>query len=132
MILKNYSYNDLISDFNVYICSMRFWSIIILPYFLFLCMTPCTKQFLSKEKVSCCSKSTTNEPVHNGTDDGNAHNECAGCNPLNSCHCCSVFVSYTQSLEITCLSQYQAKNTTYSEFIPSSIVFSIWQPPKIS
>lgn len=129
--MKNYSYNDLISDFNVYICRMRFWSVLILPYFLFLCMTPCTKQFSDTEKASCCSPST-NEPKNDSSDNEHSNNECARCNPLNSCHCCSVFVSYTQSLEITCLSQYRAKNTTYSEFIPSSIVFSIWQPPKIS
>lgn len=95
-------------------------------------MTPCTKQFFENEKVSCCSKSTNNDPVHNGTDDSSTHNECAGCNPLNSCDCCSVFASNTQSYYLTCFSESRIQNIDYSVFIPPSVIFSVWQPPKIS
>lgn len=85
----------------------------------------------SEKAVSCCSPSQDGQSK-NDSDNQHSDNDCNGCNPLASCHCCSIAFSLMQPLGIARIATYQAKNINYFEFIPPTVIFTIWQPPKIS
>lgn len=80
---------------------------------------------------SCCSP-IPDKQSDNASGNQHSDNDCNGCNPLASCHCCSIAFSYMQPLGVANIATYQAKNSNYSEFIPPTVIFAIWQPPKIS
>ena len=115
---------------NLYLCSVKFFSIILSFCFIALAIAPCTKQFLYSEKADSCCSPLPNDQTN---DSGNQHPEknCTNCNPLASCHCCSVFFSLIPAFDATCPEEFPKQHISYFEFVPSPAVFTIWQPPKI-
>lgn len=111
---------------------MKYLSIILFFCFIALTVIPCPKLFLDSEKAALCCSDSQNEQSKNNSDNQHSDNDCNGCNPLASCHCCSLVFSLMQPLGIACIATYQTKNISYCEFIPPTVIFTIWHPPEIT
>ena len=79
--------------------------------------------------VACCSETPVDG--ENNQLDTEDSDDCSVCNPL-ACHCCVIFISVMQFSAIEPVVLIPHKEGHYLEFLPSSITFQIWQPPKIS
>lgn len=112
---------------------MKLFSIILSFCFVALTVSPCLKQYFDTENkvASCCSliPEEHSEPCSNNQ---HSDNDCNDCSPLASCHCCSMIFSFVQTIDIDNIAIYQANKINYSESFPPTLIFVIWQPPKIS
>lgn len=107
---------------------MKFWVFVLASYFLILNVIPCIEQMGSCQGTTCCSTSgddsADSKQHHDQSEEG-----CLACNPLG-CDCCAAAFPTTTSFNFSTVSTHLVKQVNYSEFIPSYILFSIWQPPK--
>lgn len=108
---------------------MKSLNLILSFCFIALTVIPCTNEAILLGDIDHCSSTIQN---NKNTNRDNPINHCSSCNPLSSCHCCSVVFSFSQLFSIAYIIATPIKHENYSESIPHSIIISIWQPPKVS
>jgi hypothetical protein len=107
---------------------VKIWVTILSFILLFFSTVPCS----AYAKDSVCSVEKNGE--NNCNDCGN---DCNGkCSPFHSCNTCIGFTinftSITFSEKLDFISDEVAQNLSYDDFVYSSFICKIWQPPKIS
>lgn len=108
---------------------MKLGVLLFISYFFFLCLVPCGKQLSFIKEDACCSQL----PCQSDEDDHNAaNNDETGCNPLSSCDCYPMALSLMPAFRISSIAIHEVKCINYCEHIPSTVISSIWQPPKIA
>lgn len=81
---------------------------------------------LSKEEVSCCV-----DHCADGEEKGDKDIDCGVCNPLFSCANCSGFIVYSHFFTLRKIKSISIEYASFAPDFPSSLSFSIWQPPKL-
>lgn len=106
---------------------MKFGALLFISYFFFLCLVPCGKQLSYIKDDACCSQL----PCQKDTDEHNAtDNDGIGCNPISSCDCYPMALSLMPKFGISYIAIHEVKRINYCEHISSTVISSIWQPPK--
>jgi hypothetical protein len=110
---------------------MKIIAVVFSIYLFASILMPSLQQRGSSEDnaISCCAELLNDGGNENsGNED---YDSCSECNPL-ACHCCILFFSTVQKMDIRPAVRVSHKEDNYLELLPDSIFFQIWQPPKVS
>ena len=106
---------------------MKIWVTILSFILLFFSTVPCS----AYAKCSACGVE------NNCENDSDCDKDCNGkCSPFHSCSTCIGFTTnltaITFSEKLDFISDEIAQSLSYDNFVYSSFICKIWQPPKIS
>jgi len=112
----------------LYLCQMKLMSAILAVLMICLSVIPCD----DVEGAENCGTETHFHAQSNQDHDG--HSESDGCSPFCVCQCCHtpvILSSYFARTSIF-LNNTNIKLDHYQSFLPNSIIYAIWHPPKFA